>query len=354
VDVFRENLKKFRDLDEVYRAALQQAGSLKIREAELSSEAERKHASIRSILDEAGVESSELFREACEKRRRLLELIERETSRVREFQRLCGNLTLEQWRTKLRELERLKKEMPADGAGPPLQHPKSRSAGARLPYLPYLPAVSEAELEEKRVSSLLASAREEHARVVERVSQAFHHYRDLSEIEEDLAQAQRSLKSLDQNRRSLDLALQLIQTVSREQQEVLAPQLNLAVEQRFLRLCRRRYQEVKIDLDFNIWVREGEAGEMRKVMSLSRGTQDQLYLALRFGILDLVAGGEESCPCLLDEPFAAYDRARMLEVFQILEEESAQRQLILFTCREDLREMAQDHGAHILELAADE
>jgi uncharacterized protein YhaN len=167
---------------------------------------------------------------------------------------------------------------------------------------------------------------------------------------EDLAQAVKSLQALERNRRSLDVALQTIQALSREQQEVLAPQLNLAVEQRFLRLCRGRYVEVKIDPDFNIWLREAEGAGLRKATSISRGTQDQLYLALRFGILDLVAGSEEPCPCLLDEPFAAYDRARMLEAFRILQEEAARRQLILFTCREDLREMGDALGAHILQL----
>ncbi len=350
VDVFRENLKKFRELDETYRTCSRQAESLTAAEADLAKEAAEKAVRIQAILEGAKVDSHEAFRESCEKRRSLLELRDKESARVREFQRLCGDLTLEEWQRKLKEIGQLLEGKLAEAAIPPV----SGTAGARLPYLPYLPTVGEAELEEKRVASLLAAAREDRARVSERVKQAFHNYRELSEIEEDLTEAEGILHSLERNRKSLDLALQRIQALSREQQEVLAPQLNVAVEQRFLRLCQGRYREVKIDPDFNVWVRASEAGELRNAMNLSRGTQDQLYLAIRFGILDLVAGSEEPCPCLLDEPFAAYDRERMVEAFRILKEETARRQLILFTCREDLRDMARVQGAHILQLAEQE
>jgi uncharacterized protein YhaN len=97
-------------------------------------------------------------------------------------------------------------------------------------------------------------------------------------------------------------------------------------------------------------VREAESGELRSADHLSRGTQDQLYFAIRFGILDLVSNADEPCPCLLDEPFAAYDRLRLVEAYNILAEESLRRQLVLFTCREDLLEIARNRNANIIRL----
>jgi uncharacterized protein YhaN len=84
---------------------------------------------------------------------------------------------------------------------------------------------------------------------------------------------------------------------------------------------------------------------------LSRGTQDQIYFALRFGILELISSAEEPCPCLLDEPFAAYDRGRIDAAFNILAGEAARRQLMLFTCREDVRDLALARGASLLEIS---
>ncbi len=349
VDIFRENLRKFRDLDESYRQSLQKLEALQAQEAELRREAAEKEQRLSLILAEAGVESPEKYREGCESRRRLIDLNEREAARLREFLRHAGSQTLDQWKEALKELE-LQKDATAalaEASAPDAGSPAG-SAGPLL--LPYEPSFDEAEAEDKKISGLLAAAREDYARLVERVRHAFHNCREASEIEEDLAQEESRLRRLEQNRKSLELAVQTIQALSREQQEVLAPQLNMAVAQRFVRLSQGRYREVKVDPDFNVWVREGEAGDLRNAESLSRGTRDQLYLALRFGILDLVADGEESCPSLLDEPCSAYDRVRMAEAFQVLAEESARRQLIVFTCREDMRDMAEAHRARILEI----
>jgi len=98
-------------------------------------------------------------------------------------------------------------------------------------------------------------------------------------------------------------------------------------------------------------VREANSGELRLAEQLSRGTQDQLYFAMRFGVLDLVSNENEPCPSFLDEPFAAYDRTRLSEAFKILDEEAKRRQLILFTCREDLLDLARRQNANLITLS---
>jgi uncharacterized protein YhaN len=344
IDLLRANLRKFRELDAGYAACVEKADSLKSKEMELAEEHSLKCSRIRSLLEEARVGNPEAFREECSKRQRLLELLEKEASRGREFSRLAENLTLLQWKDQLQQLMELKEpeilEEPARASGP--DEPE--------PYLPYIPTISELEEREKRLSALLAAAREEHAGAVERVKQAFQNFRPAYEIEEDLAIAERNAGEMEKNRLALEIALETIEKLSRQQQEVLAPQLNAAVEQRFLRLCEGRYEEVKIDPDFQVWVREIDSGELRLAEHLSRGTQDQLYFSLRFGIMDLVSNAEEPCPGFLDEPFAAYDRARLGNAFDVLANEAEKRQILLFTCREDLLDLGLRHGANIIRL----
>jgi DNA repair exonuclease SbcCD ATPase subunit len=347
IDALRANLRRFRELDTNYSHCVQKDESLRSREAELTDEHDLKCARIQRLLDEAQVDTPEKFREECAKKRRLLDLLEKETSRKREFQRLAGNLTLLQWREQLEEL------LQAHDSSCPMEMEGARPADAAegfAPFLPYRPTAVEAEEKEKQLSAKLSKAREEYARAVERIAQAFQSYRSSSEIEEDLVLAEQNFSELDTNRIALGVALETIEKLSRQQQEVLAPQLNAAVEQRFLRLCRRRYEEVKVDPDFQVWLREVNSGELRLTENLSRGTQDQLYFSMRFGILDLVSNEEEPCPSLLDEPFAAYDRIRLGEAFEVLTVEAVRRQLILFTCREDLLDMASRHGARIIRL----
>jgi len=348
VDILRANLRRFREMDEVYRGCLRQVEDLEARSGDLSREAEENAAHSRAILDRGRVDSADDFREGCRKRQRLLELTEKEALRRREFERLCGKLTLDEWREQLRELGHWKERARDLGAA---EAPSGAEAPApEAPLLPYQPGVAEAEAEEKRIAGQIARTREEHARTAERVRQAFLNFRTVSEIDEDLGEAERSLEALAVNSEALQLALETLKTLAREQQEVLAPQLNEAVEQRFLRLCAGRYREVKIDPDFQVWVREGTNQELRAAEVLSRGTQDQLYFSLRFGILDLLADSSEPCPVLLDEPFAAYDRSRLGEAFEILKDEARRRQLIIFTCREDLRDLGHGRGANIVSI----
>ena len=348
VDHARNNLRRYQELDANFRNCARKVEELKSDDLSLSDEYDEKYSRVQSLLDQADVNSPEAFREECSKRQKLLELTEREASRDREFRRLAGDKTLPQWKDQLQLL--------MDQPEPPFfkedmaVESETENSGNGAPFLPYLPSIEEAEEREKQIASRLSNLREEYARTLERISQAFQNIRPSFEIEEDLAIAERTLQELDRNRNALNIALDTIETLSRQQQEVLAPQLNAAVDQRFLRLCRNRYEEVKIDPDFQVWVREIDTGQLRSTEHLSRGTQDQLYFAMRFGILDLISNEEEPSPCLLDEPFAAYDQQRLASAFEVLQEESARRQLILFTCREDLLDLARQHDAGIIRL----
>jgi DNA repair exonuclease SbcCD ATPase subunit len=346
IDVFRANLRRYRELDAHCNACVQKVDTLQAKESDLDNEYNLQCSRIQAVLDQAQVETPERFREECSKRQRLLTLLDKEASCHRELHRLSENMTLPQWKDRLKEL--LEQRIP-EGEPENSREEMLNSEGS-APLLPYLPTIAEAEEQEKQTASKLSEAREEYARAVERVKQAFHHFRPSAEIEEDLAVAECTLAGLERNRQALETAFETIEKLSRQEQEVLAPQLNAAVEQRFLRLCSGRYEEVKIDPDFQVWVREVNSGELRLAEHLSQGTQDQLYFALRFGVLDLISNPDEPCPCLLDEPFAAYDQTRLLEAFGVLSEEAARRQLIVFTCREDLLDLALLHDANIIKL----
>lgn len=343
VDALRANMRRYAELVAGQRRLAEEIDALQADEESVSARAGRIASAIQAILAEGGVDAEDAFRQACENCRRLLELRTKEASRAREFERLRGAFTLDQWKARLEELQNLRGGTEEEGSA-------ENESRRQLLYLPYMPTVEEAEQEERHSADLLAGKREEYARLVERVRQAFHNYRSPSEIEEDLAGAERAVQELELNRKALTLALEGIRSLARLQQEVCAPQLNRAVEERFLQICPESYEEVKIDPDFRIQVREKGTAELRPAESLSRGTQDQLYFAVRFGVLELLGNSQEPCPCLLDEPFVAYDQERMRAAFRILEQEAGRRQLILFTCREDIRALALQHGAHLVAL----
>jgi uncharacterized protein YhaN len=344
VDSARTNLRRYRDLELRHRGNIDRAASLRAEEEALTAQVASKTAAILAILAEAGVGSLDAFRAACTAHQRLLKLRDREAHLQRELERVCEGMSVEEWKERQRQLAAAPELAWSPGSAP-------GNTPGQVPLLPYLPGVDEAEQEEKRIASQLAAAREEWARFSERLRHAFSGMRTVSEVEEDTGLVEAELENIRTNHRALETAIATIDSLSRLRQEGLAPQLNRAVELRFLPLSQDRYSEVRIDPDFNILARETSTNELREIESLSRGTQDQLYLALRFGVLDLISSADEPCPCLLDEPFAAYDRERISEAFRILSEEAVRRQLLLFTCREDVRDLAVACGASVIELA---
>ena len=70
----------------------------------------------------------------------------------------------------------------------------------------------------------------------------------------------------------------------------------------------------------------------RRSLALSRGTVDQLYLAVRLAICELVLPPEKQVPIVLDDALANFDDSRCAAALQFLKEAAGNRQILLFTC----------------------
>lgn len=71
---------------------------------------------------------------------------------------------------------------------------------------------------------------------------------------------------------------------------------------------------------------------------LSQGTLDQIYLAIRFALVDHLDESKESLPVLLDETFVNCDPDRRRRCYEIFPEAAARRQTFVFTCHPWLAE----------------
>jgi len=67
---------------------------------------------------------------------------------------------------------------------------------------------------------------------------------------------------------------------------------------------------------------------------LSKGAQDQLYLALRLAIGDLIAE-EVRLPFVFDDPFLNCDDERLAHIRTALDRLAAERQVLLLSHREE-------------------
>jgi uncharacterized protein YhaN len=73
---------------------------------------------------------------------------------------------------------------------------------------------------------------------------------------------------------------------------------------------------------------------------LSRGTAEQVYLAMRFALAEEASQGAK-LPLMLDDVFVNFDKDRLHAVAKLLEELSCERQIIVMTCHEHVRDALQ-------------
>ena len=132
--------------------------------------------------------------------------------------------------------------------------------------------------------------------------------------------------------RALRLALETLTEADDEMQLRLSPLLAEATASYFSRLTDGRYDEVTLARDLTARARPAGGEPDQPASFLSAGTRDQLYLALRLALCDLVLPAEDPCPLILDDALVTFDGDRLASALRLLRELAANRQILLFTC----------------------
>ena len=147
-------------------------------------------------------------------------------------------------------------------------------------------------------------------------------------------------------------AMALIEDIARDKHARIAPKLAESASIHLSKITDGAYDELLINRDMNISVRIPETNILNEnpERTLSKGTVDQVYLALRLSLLQSISDAGEAAPMLLDDPFANYDDKRLALTMGLLEEIAHTYQVILFTCREDVGVAAEAIKAPILRL----
>jgi uncharacterized protein YhaN len=173
--------------------------------------------------------------------------------------------------------------------------------------------------------------------------------RSISEIEEERALVRARVEALEFELEAASYAMALIEEIARDKHARIAPRLAARAGGFLKEITGGAYEEVLINRDLAVSVRIPQTNLMTEnpEQSLSKGTVDQIYLALRLAMVQSMSESGESIPLLLDDPFANYDDLRLERALVLLACLSANNQVILFTCREDVVRAAQNVGAPV-------
>lgn len=140
-------------------------------------------------------------------------------------------------------------------------------------------------------------------------------------------------------------AAELAQTVLGEAFETLrcnfAPVLANKTAAVFSSFTGGKYGELLIDDSFGVRLKH-EIG-YTDIRNFSSGTIEQLYFALRLGIIETIG---IDCPLFLDDPFVLYDDQRLLPAMAYLQSYVSRRQVVFCTCHS--REVQAAGGAAIM------
>lgn len=172
----------------------------------------------------------------------------------------------------------------------------------------------------------------------------------LFNVEEEKKEQQ--AKSESERRReedilALELAVSELQRVAGQLGEELEDRMNGEISRYVSLFTENRYDRVQLDDSGRLQVFT-EGRQVRPEM-LSRGTLEQIYLALRLSAGKALSR-EECLPILLDEAFAMYDDDRLEQTLGVLSELS--NQILIFTCQGREEALLRKNGIryHKLEL----
>ncbi|MCD9025605.1 AAA family ATPase [Cohnella silvisoli] len=312
-----DNLRKdpFHAVQWQYREAVKQQAV-----KEEAEQLDRQIAVLAALVDEVAVEIAE---------------IENGISALFTELRVSNEAELEQ---RLRIDERclaLRKE--AREIGLRLESGRDQDAQAQLHELlaSYDEATLSAMLSEQKI--LLAAEEQERSDLLDRrgrLTQELDRLRSEAELEDKgarLREMQSKLEQLSERYAILALSDQLIVQTKAVFEDEKQPEV-LQKSSRYLQqMTNGAYIRILAPGDTPTLLAETHDRKLLDSSFLSRGTQEQLYLAMRFALCD-AASPVHPLPLLLDDLFVHFDERRLTHTLPVLEDLAQTRQVLMFTC----------------------
>lgn len=174
--------------------------------------------------------------------------------------------------------------------------------------------------------------------------------RSLAHVEEELEILRAKAESLHQKRNALLTAIEGLESIAGEVQEMFSPELTANMGEMLSFLTNGKYPEVRIGRNFEVRLVEKRTNRLVPVEEVSAATLELVYFALRLSIHSL--SGDAHTPLFLDEPFSQFDRQRHEKALRLLAEYAKQKQVIFFTSQEYELDFMHDLqiNPHLIEL----
>jgi len=148
------------------------------------------------------------------------------------------------------------------------------------------------------------------------------------------------IKDLAAEWSKLTIAATILQRTRQKYEQERQPGVIRHAQEFFATITGDRYCRVFIPADqpSQVYV-ETSTGATLEPEQLSRGTREQLYLALRFGLIREFGEHSESLPVIVDEVLVNFDPDRQHKAAEAFAELSKTNQVLVFTCHPEMVEL---------------
>lgn len=157
--------------------------------------------------------------------------------------------------------------------------------------------------------------------------------RDAQALGDQIARLEEELVRQQAEYDALRLSLDALQAANTTLQNRFSPELGRRAAEIFADMTGSTWSHILLDREFHLSAESGSDPTRRSVQLLSAGTADQLYLAVRLAICEMILPPEQNPPLILDDALLTFDDARLSTTLDYLTRLGAQRQILLFTCQ---------------------
>ena len=171
------------------------------------------------------------------------------------------------------------------------------------------------------------------------------------DLERQIRQKQAQREQLQGEYDALTLALDALHSANTTLQNRFSPELGRRAAEIFFQMTGSGWSSIQLDREFHLSAGQGDDPARRSVQLLSAGTADQLYLATRLAVCEMVLPPEQNAPLILDDALITFDDERLRKTLDYLARLGERRQILLFTCQNREAAYLSGHpGVHIISL----
>ena len=171
------------------------------------------------------------------------------------------------------------------------------------------------------------------------------------DLERQLRSMQEQLAQLQGEYDALAMALGSLRTANVALQNRFSPELGRRAAEIFADMTGSDWSSILLDREFHLSAETDSDPTRRNVQLLSTGTADQLYLAVRLAICEMILPTEQNPPLILDDALLTFDDMRLGKTLDYLTRLGEKRQILLFTCQgREAAYLSGRAGVHIIHI----